>query len=34
MEAIQAESCKQTAAFQTEVAKLTESLNVQMSHEN
>jgi hypothetical protein len=34
MAAIQAESCKQTAAFQTEVAKLTENLKAQLSQEN
>jgi hypothetical protein len=34
MTAIQAESCKQTAAFQTEVAKLTETSKAQLSHEN
>ena len=34
MTAIQAESSKQTAAFQTEVAKLTETLKMQFRQEN
>jgi DNA anti-recombination protein RmuC len=34
MAAIQAESIKQTAAFQTEVAKLTETLKAQFRQEN
>jgi hypothetical protein len=34
MAAIQAESCKQTAAFHTEVAKLRETLKAQLSQEN
>jgi oligoendopeptidase F len=34
MTAIQAESCKQTATFQTEVAKLTETSKAQLSQEN
>jgi hypothetical protein len=33
MAAIQAESCKQTAAFQSEVSKLTETPKVQLSQE-
>ena len=34
MTASQAESCKQMAAFQTEVAKLTDTLKAQLSQEN
>jgi hypothetical protein len=34
MTAIQTESNKQTAAFQTEVAKLTETLRTQFKQEN
>ena len=34
MAAIRAKSCKQTAAFQTQVAKWTETLKAQLSQEN
>jgi hypothetical protein len=34
MTAIQAESIKQTAAFQTELAKMTETLKTQFRQEN